>query len=297
MSNYALGYLILHYQSIDITIKAINYIKEQNIKSCDKKIIVIDNKSKNNSGIMLKKIFQLDNEVEILLNQENEGFAKGNNKGFEYIKNEKYKFDALIVMNNDIMITDPKFEKKIIDIIKTNQCVDLIAPDIVTLADNHQNPMKLKPVKSIALVKVVLFEIITLLLLNIPILKQSVYNQYIRRVEKNIDCSYIEKRRKDIVPFGACIIYLKKYIENEDILFPERTFMYGEEDMLYDYCVLKNYNIEYNPNISVLHYESVATKSISKNNISVLKFKLRKMIIAKIEIIRFRWAMRIRRDD
>ncbi len=48
------------------------------------KIVIVDNASPDKSGALLKEHYKNDDHVEVLLNQENLGFARGNNVGFRY---------------------------------------------------------------------------------------------------------------------------------------------------------------------------------------------------------------------
>lgn len=74
-------FVILHYLAIDETYKSVDSI-EKKIDTDMYKIVIVDNASPDKSGALLKEHYKNDDHVEVLLNQENLGFARGNNVGF-----------------------------------------------------------------------------------------------------------------------------------------------------------------------------------------------------------------------
>ena len=71
--------VILHYQASEETMNCIKTIKER-VKT-EKRIVLVDNCSPNNSGVTLEKFYSLDEEVAVIRLSKNVGFAKGNNIG------------------------------------------------------------------------------------------------------------------------------------------------------------------------------------------------------------------------
>ena len=74
-------FVILHYMAIDVTMKSVEYITE-NIDTNQYHIVIVDNASGNGSGEELKAFYLDRGDVTVLINEENLGFAKGNNVGF-----------------------------------------------------------------------------------------------------------------------------------------------------------------------------------------------------------------------
>ena len=70
----------------------------------------------------------------------NNGFAKANNIGCKYAK-EKYKPNYLVVINNDIVITDDKFEEKIDECYKKTK-FHILGPKIITNNGDSVNPFR-----------------------------------------------------------------------------------------------------------------------------------------------------------
>ena len=137
------GYVILHYQSIEITKKCVDKLL---MFSKTNPIVIVDNCSPNGSGKQLEKMYSKCTNITVIINEENQGFAKGNNLGYQYIK-RKYSLSYVVVMNNDIMIENNDFDVIIEQFMEKNG-VDVCGPDMVTLKGNHQNPLQLKPYTS-----------------------------------------------------------------------------------------------------------------------------------------------------
>ena len=57
----------------------------------------------------------------------------------------------------------------------------------------------------------------------------------------------------NFVPHGACVIFNKSWIEQENILYVPFTFLFGEEELLYDYIKLKNHTLVFSNEIKVYH--------------------------------------------
>lgn len=68
-------FVILHYLAIDETYKSVDSI-EKKIDTDMYKIVIVDNASPDKSGALLKEHYKNDDHVEVLLNQENLGFAR-----------------------------------------------------------------------------------------------------------------------------------------------------------------------------------------------------------------------------
>ena len=101
-------YVILHYQDINITKKSVYSLLKSTV---DSKIIIVDNCSPNGSGVTLERELSNEERVTVILNPHNDGFARGNNLGYKFAK-EEYNPDIIVVMNNDIIISDSMFEKR-----------------------------------------------------------------------------------------------------------------------------------------------------------------------------------------
>ena len=272
------GYVILHYQSIEITKKCVDKLL---MFSKDNPIIIVDNCSPNGSGKQLEKMYSKCINITVIINEENQGFAKGNNLGYQYIK-RKYSLNYVVVMNNDIMIEDNDFAVIIEQFMEKNE-VDVCGPDMVTLKGNHQNPLQLKPYTSKYLQRRVRADKIKVLLLRTRLF-WKLYENY--KKTNKIPIRTKQPTVFDCILHGSCIIYGPEYIKREQNAFLPITYMYNEEAILYDYLVHKGYKTGYCSDVTILHMEGVSTSERSENKKKKVMFRFKnniKSIEAQLE--------------
>lgn len=272
------GYVILHYQSIEITKKCVDKLL---MFSKDNPIIIVDNCSPNGSGKQLEKMYSKCINITVIINEENQGFAKGNNLGYQYIK-RKYSLNYVVVMNNDIMIEDNDFDVIIEQFMEKNE-VDVCGPDMVTLKGNHQNPLQLKPYTSKYLQRRVRADKIKVLLLRTRLF-WKLYENY--KKTNKIPIRTKQPTVFDCILHGSCIIYGPEYIKREQNAFLPITYMYNEEAILYDYLVHKGYKTGYCSDVTILHMEGVSTSERIENKKKKVMFRFKnniKSIEAQLE--------------
>lgn len=264
------GYVILHYQSIEITKKCVDKLL---MFSKDNPIIIVDNCSPNGSGKQLEKMYSKCINITVIINEENQGFAKGNNLGYQYIK-RKYSLNYVVVMNNDIMIEDNDFAVIIEQFMEKNE-VDVCGPDMVTLKGNHQNPLQLKPYTSKYLQRRVRADKIKVLLLRTRLF-WKLYENY--KKTNKIPIRTKQPTVFDCILHGSCIIYGPEYIKREQNAFLPITYMYNEEAILYDYLVHKGYKTGYCSDVTILHMEGVSTSERIENKKKKVMFRFKNNI-------------------
>ena len=272
------GYVILHYQSIEITKKCVDKLL---MFSKNNPIIIVDNCSPNGSGKQLEKMYSKCINITVIINEENQGFAKGNNLGYQYIK-RKYSLNYVVVMNNDIMIEDNDFAVIIEKFMEKNE-VDVCGPDMVTLKGNHQNPLQLKPYTSKYLQRRVRADKIKVLLLRTRLF-WKLYENY--KKTNKIPIRTKQPTVFDCILHGSCIIYGPEYIKREQNAFLPITYMYNEEAILYDYLVHKGYKTGYCSDVTILHMEGVSTSERIENKKKKVMFRFKnniKSIEAQLE--------------
>ena len=272
------GYVILHYQSIEITKKCVDKLL---MFSKNNPIIIVDNCSPNGSGKQLEKMYSKCINITVIINEENQGFAKGNNLGYQYIK-RKYSLNYVVVMNNDIMIEDNDFAVIIEQFMEKNE-VDVCGPDMVTLKGNHQNPLQLKPYTSKYLQRRVRADKIKVLLLRTRLF-WKLYENY--KKTNKIPIRTKQPTVFDCILHGSCIIYGPEYIKREQNAFLPITYMYYEEAIFYDYLVHKGYKTGYCSDVTILHMEGVSTSERIENKKKKVMFRFKnniKSIEAQLE--------------
>ena len=270
--------VILHYNLFEDTIKCIESIKKCNKKKNSVEIIVVDNASTNGSGENLDCEYKLDEQVHIIKNKSNEGFAKGNNLGYRFAK-KTYDPDFIILSNNDVIVEDSDFFEKVIDLFSETD-FSVLGPDIYNpLTEIHQSPLFINlkidqyyVEKRLKKIKIRIFR--DKLLKHFPNLSNQL-NAIYQKSKQN-------GRQHDVLLENACLhgafwIFSNHFLD----VFPsglyDQTFMYGEEEILLHQCQRKKLKMIYSPMIQILHYEGKSTEEKYKDYYRANMFKNRQM--------------------
>lgn len=277
MNNNKIVFLILHYYTIKETEECIQSIQE-NIDSQNYEIIVVDNASPNGTGTILKEKYKQNRNIHVIINTQNLGFAKGNNIGFIYAK-DKLKANYIIMMNNDTKIIQSNFIS-LVEAEYAKSEFGVLGPEII-LKGNIINPIyeKLPTIKEItkrlrkykieySLTYIYIYELYA-------IMKQRA-KKLLKRDVKIIKQD-INKRLKNVILHGCCLIFSPKYIELFNGL-DDRTFLYCEEELLFIRLMKNNMKSIYNPNIKIYHAEDAATNAITKTKRNKAIFTYKNLI-------------------
>lgn len=269
------AFVILHYRVIDTTRKCVESIKAL---AGAKHIVIVDNASPNGTGAELALEFASDPIVDVILNPDNSGFARGNNLGVKYVA-DKLDADFVCVLNNDVEIRQHDFIEKI-ERIYSEHPFDLLGPDILSVFSGiHQSPKSLQAVslegvrKKRAFVKRSQNPVLLLLSSgekNSPAIWRLVQRR--NRAKQNIDST---KAMEGVVLHGSCVIFSERYIASHPEPFYPKTFMYYEMEILDWLCRRENCVVRYDPSVSVLHYQYVASKVEYRSIIKRSQFVMR----------------------
>ena len=112
---------VLNWNGRDLTLDCLSSLEK--VIYPNVKIHIIDNGSSDNSVVSIRNKFP---DYEIIELAENHGFAKGNNTGFQSVKQ---KADYTIFLNNDTIV-DPNFIEPLINEMESNSRVKQSAPKI-----------------------------------------------------------------------------------------------------------------------------------------------------------------------
>lgn len=282
-------FIILHYLVFEETKKCVDSLLK--LKG-NKHIVIVDNCSPNDSKDKLEKEYKEHEEVSIIQNIENNGFAKGNNYGYEYIK-DKIDSDFVVVMNNDMEILQEDFISNIYKIYDEEKFF-VLAPDIFSTSMKiHQNPEKItmrtkesiekelqkieKSIKSEGKLK------IKGVLYQIPYMMKI--KSIIKRLKKSKDKDYL-KRQYNVTLHGSCLIFSKLYLNKRSKLFFERTKFYCEAQILDYECERDNFLRLYDPSIKVLHHEDVSTNAAFETYLKKAQFMNNCMKESLIEFLK-----------
>lgn len=242
-------FVILHYKNLNDTLEAIASIRKNTSKK--NKIIVVDNASLNsNDAKVLSK--RCD---ELIINSENLGFAKANNIGCKKAI-EKYSPDFLCVINNDILICQKHFDEKIRRLYEETS-FDILGPKILTDGGDSVNPFPVYQTDD-EVIHAIKNAKMWIHIYRNPQLR------YLYRFYKKIKPSKKQvfqngkKRTFQVGLHGCALVFSKKYYQKyADVFYPD-TFLYHEEEFLYERAKRDQLIMMYDPEIEVFHKEGAS---------------------------------------
>ena len=310
------GFIILHYNNIELTRKAIESVRlldRADYSSTESSengrnqhfvdIVVVDNGSPNGTGEVLKCEYENVDDVHVILTGENTGFSAGNNVGFRYIKGlPGEEFDFVIALNNDITFPQKDFLSRLVAVYKSSNPQFYVAgPDVYTPhIRSHISPLAAK-VRG----KCEAEDAISVLeKINEDFKSGVTFANYTRFLQEKYQGTGMLKLynslRKgeydgalphdteayDCVLNGACLIFDRRFVLENDFLFEEKTFLYVEEDFLTRRMVTAKKTTRYCPELIVDHvgqgssgfgkmsYRDYVKKNISTNERCIESWKI-----------------------
>lgn len=273
-------FVILHYKNIEDTLECLQSIK--NLKQQNKiKIVVVDNHSLTETEVKGIKKYTED----LLCLEENKGFAKANNIACKYAI-EKYNPNFLIVINNDILIRQEEFIKKIEEDFKKYHFA-ILGPKIITNDGDSVNPFPVYKTleeveKQIAyskkLIKIYSHTISTIALETYVLIKRKIKG---RKILKNGDTI-----QKNVALHGCALIFSKEYYRKNEEIFDRRTFLFHEEEFLYQRMLNQKFITIYDPELEIFHKEGGSMNlTFQKKARQKKKFK-QEEIVKSLEILK-----------
>ena len=225
--------VILNYLNYTDTIECVESVRKDNYKN--KRIIIVDNCSHNESFDVLVEKYKNDEEIFVLKTEDNLGFAKGNNIGIKFAR-EKWNCDFILLLNNDTVCNNRNLITELINAYELN--IAIIGPRIISANKREQNPV-IENFSKMNLEKV-LFEknsykdkIRKYLIKIKPLvqIKRFLFNKYISydEIDKNKIASNVCST--DLILHGSCMLLTKDYFKYYPYLYPN-TFLYYEENIL-----------------------------------------------------------------
>lgn len=286
-----IAFVILHYISIDDTEKAIESVKN-NIDTEMYYIVVVDNGSPNDTGMVLKNKYANDEKVTVVLSETNVGFARGNNIGINYIK-EHYLFDFIAVLNNDIYLLEKQLVSKLQNEYEKSKFA-VLGPMILTAGGKcTSNPGRNQVIsrrdvehKITRYKRQIFFGKIYMGMIYEIMLK--LYHNYIylpKKFKNGEKRNKIFIYREEMVQLHGCFLVFTEQFFKVYSGFDERTFLYMEEDILYAQLVKSNLLSVYLPDIIVFHNEDQSTNKMNKNDDRKKKLFMRKNYVDSAKIL------------
>lgn len=250
------SFIILHYKNIEETIECLTKLQSLFQDKCH--MVIVDNNTLSKSEEKLIQKFTKD----ILKLDKNYGFAKANNKGIAYAR-KKYKSKYYIVMNNDVYIDDTNF-LNIIEKDYKKYSFDMMGPYISSPSKESVNPFPvIKDIESLnkeilrckKLIKIYSNPIMYFLLQVVLKIKHAIRKP---NIPTNGDKTIL-----DSPLHGCCIIFSDNYLKKYKYPFYDETFLFHEEEFLYQRVINDKLVSLYDPELKVFHKEG---SSINKSN-------------------------------
>lgn len=276
-------FVMLHYIVLEETCRSIHYIK-QNIDTDNYKIIVVDNASPNDSYLALQEKYKEDDKLVLIRNEENLGFARGNNVGFYYAKKE-FSPQFIVMLNNDVYLLDKQLYHKLSAEFSDTPFA-VAGPMIISMGGGiNNNPRKHRMYTieecnfmikrknhDIFWTRLHLYSFLQLCrrikskgfrMFHIPEKMRLLTED--QKIPKN-DLPVFLCKAENVELHGSCLIFSSEYIKKWDGLDP-RTFMYCEEAILYAHMMKAGERTVYLPEIVFFHREDASTNaSLRRNN-------------------------------
>ncbi len=294
MSSFA--FIILHYQTLDDTVRCVESIFSH-AGTDDADVVIVDNGSPNGTGRLLADKYAGQSRVKVLLNPVNLGFARGNNVGFRWAK-DQLGAEFIALLNNDIVLATPDFIKRVRECHRQTS-FHVMGPDIVSLATGrHQNPRRVAFDTPFKVRKNLLY--LGILLAATQLHAERLFNAAYEGLR-----TLVKGRRPSAPPgaggvarefpggeldrgwqlFGACLIFSPEYVKSHDGLY-DGTFLYLEEEILSYQCRQQGLKMVYAPELVVQHGEQSSARSEFPDNRKRELFQMRHLVRSNVELLK-----------
>ena len=193
-------------------------------------IILGDDSSTDNSIVYMQRNFP---KIPIIVNKPNGGYTKNANNAARYAL-KKYNPDYIVLMNNDIIIKDPDWLAKMINVAESDDKIGIVGCKFLYPDGRLQHA----GIKNIG-----------------PIIRSRGWNTNLCNKYNNIE---------EMPAVGGVVFVLKRDMINKIGLLDENYYM-GSDDV--DYCIAARkagFKVIYDGEVSVIHLEGLTSKNVAK---------------------------------
>ena len=235
------GFLIVNYNDFQTTSTLLENIKSYSILD---KIVVVDNKSKDDSFERLRNMYTSD-KIAVIQNTANKGYGSGINFGAKYLE-ETIGICNIIVSNPDIVIYKEEDLIKLIQM-KKDECA-ILAP-VIKEHEGYNRGWKVPTPLQDAL-------------LNLPYI-----HRFLRKTLLHYKDGFFTKKLVEVEAVSGCFFMIDgRYLKQVDY-FDENVFLYYEENIIAKKMENIGKKTYICTDVEVFHNHSVTIdKSINKAN-------------------------------
>ena len=159
---------------------------------------------------------------------------------------------------------------------RENPC-HVLGPDVVRAGTGeHQNPLDIRIRTAEEAAYTVRMNRMALRLYPVawPVILRKLKKEEEKLRRKKAGEGFYREVQKDIVPFGACLIFTPEFVKREELAFDPETQFFYEEYILAYRCRKKGYHTVFDPSLKVLHESGAATVKTFRSEKKRLKFML-----------------------
>lgn len=271
------SFVILHYRDVSVTDACVQSVQKLDGQE-QIRIVVVDNDVflPAEEREKLQRRYASDSRIRVIPITEDRGFSYANNQGYRYAR-EAQKAAFVIICNNDIAFVQKDFLKRMEESFRGQPC-HVLGPDIIRQeSGEHQNPMDTRlRTKEEAQYTI---RMNRLALRFFPAVYPFVYlklkrEQKAKQNRQRERQAFYGSRQRNVVPFGACLIFTPLFVKREEEAFTPETPFFYEEYLLAYRCRRKKYEILYDPSMTVRHADGAATKKTYRTEKARIRFML-----------------------
>lgn len=239
--------VILNYMNYQETLICVESVLLQ--KNVSFQVVVVDNGSANESFRILAEQYRHNRLVHVIRARKNYGFARGNNIGIQYAR-KRLQTDFVLLINSDTVMTDKNYIYTLLSHI--GKKVGVVGSEIILRSGKKQKPY---------------YEYVEFpaTFIYYCYLLSGLYG--INALENRME-RLLGKRRREQVMHGSALMLTPGYFEAYNGLY-SRTFLYGEEILLYIMCKRAGLEQVYAGDTSIFHKEDQSSKFLFRNRNTV----------------------------
>lgn len=251
VKDVVFSFVLLQFNQYDVTRMAVDSILRLE-SPCNVHIVIVDNGSTAPGRELLEADFASLPTVHFVSTGENLGFARGNNFGYSYAK-RTLKSHFICVANNDVTWPDRATIAKALSLYRLSH-YSILGPNVEVRGEGktvYQNPMKRAlQTRSEAILALRKYEKLSLGTEGASLKPPQVLGSR-KKTRASID--------GEVVLHGSAYVFSPAFVCNRDIVFDERTFLYGEEALLALNALGEGYKMAYEPGLLALHHAKAST--------------------------------------